>query len=372
LSKLFIRRFHLFLALFSGVFLISLSISGALLIYAKDIQSLINPHYWLVEKNDNQNVKQPLSLSALTKIITSQTGQSIVFIEQGETTDSAWQVRLTNKEYLSINPYSGEILLSYNFSDTFYGFVMAWHRWLLYVDEDGKKPMQLLVSITSLVFIIELVFGLYLWAKPKHRVKRLKVKWRAKNKIRFNQLHTSLGVFCSLPLILIAFSGLAFYWQDASKQIVEWLTLSKIEQHNYQPVPIKQPITLPKKQPLIAPREYQLDLAYQQAHSALDSGKVYRIYLPVKQGELLTLRIKMPDESHAFSWSWANPYSGKVLHSFDASQTSLATQVWNFKYKFHTGGFIAWPVKIVWLILSLLPCFFVLSGVYLWLKRKQS
>jgi len=362
LPKLFIRRFHLFLAIFSGVFLINLSISGSLLIYAKDIQALVNPQYWLVKPSHEQNFKQPLTLSAITKTITAQTGKDIVFIEQGESTYSAWQVKLTNKEYLSINPYSGDILLSYKFDDTFYGFVMAWHRWLLYVDKDGKRPLQLLVSISSLILIIELLLGIYLWAKPKHRIKRLKVKWQTKNKIRFHQLHTVLGVFCVLPLILIAFSGMAFYWQDASKQVVQWLTLSLIQEHNYQSASVTEQ--------RISPREYQLDLAYQQAHSALTSGKVFRVYLPENPNELLILRIKMPGESHAFSWSWANPYNGDVVHSFDASKTSLATQVWNFKYKFHTGDFIAWPIKIVWLMLSLLPCFFVISGIYLWLKRK--
>lgn len=88
---------------------------------------------------------------------------------------------------------------------------MSWHRWFLYENDDNVRPMQLWVSIASLVFIFELMIGFTLWVKPKHRLKRLKVRWRAKNKIRFMQLHATIGVIFCIPLILIAFSGISFF-----------------------------------------------------------------------------------------------------------------------------------------------------------------
>lgn len=356
--KLVLRRVHLFLALASGLFLVNLSLSGALLLYAKEIQTLINPQYWLLEESLHQEKQELLPLSELTAKVEQQTKQKIQFIQLEKNQQLPWQVRLENKQYLSINPYTGGILLSYQFTDTFYGFIMSWHRWLLYKNDANERPLQLWISIASLVFIIEVVIGFILWVKPKHRLKRLKVRWKAKNKIRFNQLHGTAGVMLCIPLMLIAFSGIAFFWQDASKQIVETLSFSKIQQHNYQH----------QLQP--NQEEWQLDKAYRAAKAALAEGEVYRIYLPKDASSPLALRIKMPDESHAYSWSWANQYSGNILNSFDASDTSLATQVWHFKYKFHIGEFIGWPIKILWLLISLTPCFFIFTGVYLWLKRK--
>lgn len=358
--KLILRRVHLILALASGLFLINLSITGALLIYAKEIQTIINPQYWLLGDHHNNKKQHLLTLSELTAKIEQQTEQKIQFIQPEENRQIAWQVRLENKHYLSINPYTGEILLAYDFSDTFYGFTMSWHRWLLYTNDANERPMQLWVSIASLTFIIELIIGFILWAKPKHRLKRLKVRWKAKNKILFTQLHGTIGVICCIPLMLISFSGIAFFWPDATKQVVELLSFSKTQQHNYQ------------HQLLNNQENRQLDKAYNVALSALADGKVYRIYLPDNTSTPLALRIKMPNESHANSWSWANPYTGELLSSFDASETSIATQIWNFKYKFHIGDFIGWPVKVLWLLISLMPCFFVLSGIYLWIKRKPA
>lgn len=360
LLKLILRRVHLILAVASGLFLINLSITGALLIYAKEIQTIINPQYWLLGDNHNNKQQHLLTLSDLTAKIEQQTEQKIQFIQPEENRQIAWQVRLQNKHYLSINPYTGEILLAYEFSDTFYGFSMSWHRWLLYTNDANERPMQVWVSIASLIFIFELIIGFILWAKPKHRLKRLKIRWKTKNKIRFTQLHGTIGVIFCIPLILISFSGIAFYWPDATKQIIESLSFSKIQQHNY------------RHQLLPNQEKFELDKAYNVAMSALTDGKVYRIYLPDNAGTPLALRIKMPNESHANSWIWVNPYTGELLSSFDASETSVTTKIWNFKYKFHIGDFIGWPVKVLWLLISLMPCFFILSGIYLLIKRKPT
>jgi uncharacterized iron-regulated membrane protein len=74
----------------------------------------------------------------------------------------------------------------------------------------------------------------------------------------------------------------------------------------------------------------------------------------------MALRLIMPSEIRAYSLSWIFLCSGDSLANFDASPASLATQVWNFKYKLHIGKFITWPVKILWLFLSLLPSSFVI------------
>lgn len=367
LFKLVLRRLHLCLAIFVGFFVINLSISGALLIYAKEVQAIVNPHYWLVDINPVQKQKT-LPLPQLITHIQQVTDERIYIIELSDETNEVWQVILENKEYLNLNPYTGEILLRHNFYDTFYGFVMSWHRWLIYRDGQGNRPMQLWVSIASLIFIIELFIGLVLWLKPKHRIKRLRVRWQTKNKVRFHQLHLCLGVFCCLPLLLIAFSGMAFYWQDACKSIIETLTFDQIESTPSAPT---LSVSNSSDEQLQDIALLNLSHAYQQAHSVLAQGKVYRIYMPTKVNAPLGLRIKMPDESHGYSWSWANPYSGELLGFYDASKASIATQAWHFKYKFHIGDFIAWPVSILWLVLSLLPTFFVISGLYLYWQRKR-
>jgi uncharacterized iron-regulated membrane protein len=366
--KTWLRRIHLAFALISAIFLVNLSLTGALLVFAKDIQAWYNPQYWTVADNQvlsRQNT--PLPTSEIINKINLLAPSSILFIERNESPSGAWQVRLADKSYVSVNQYTGDVLLHYQYQDTFYGFVMGWHRWLLYTEGD-EHPLGLLPPLASLILCIELILGFYLWARPKNRLKRLKVKWQAKNKVRFMQLHNVLGVYSLIPLFLIAFSGLAFYFKDATQAVVEVVTLSQIETpEKVTLATVAQAATLKA-----TPENYQLDKAVASAQAAFEDAWVYRVYVPQSQEEPVKLRIRSADESHAYSYSWSNPFTGELIDSFDASQTSLATRVWNFKYSYHIGNFIALPVKFIWLFLGLLPAFFVISGIYIFLKRRAT
>jgi uncharacterized iron-regulated membrane protein len=364
--KIWLRRIHLALALASAIFLVNLSLTGTLLVFAKDIQAWCNPQYWTIA--DNQVLSgeyTPVPTSEIVKRINLLSTESILFIERNESPSRAWQVRLADKSYVSINQYTVDVLLHYQYEDTFYGFVMAWHRWLLYSEGD-ERPLGILPPLASLILCLELILGFYLWARPKNRLKRLKVKWKAKNKVRFMQLHNVLGVYSLIPLFLIAFSGLAFYFKDVTQQIVEVLTLSQIQ------TPEKVTLsTFPQVEALKNTTEhYQLDKAVTSAQAVFEDAWLYRVYIPQSPKDPVKLRMRTPDESHAYSYSWSNPYTGELIDSFDASQASLATRVWNFKYSFHIGNFIALPVKFIWLFLGLLPTFFVVSGIYVFLKRR--
>ncbi|GHB59523.1 hypothetical protein GCM10008107_05850 [Psychrosphaera saromensis] len=368
--KTWLRRLHLILALVSAIFLVNLSVTGTLLVFAKDIQAWWNPHTWTVENTSTKTAinksNPPISTSEIVEKLNLRFASPIQFIERNESPNKAWQVRLADKSYVSINQYTGEVLLQYQYQETFYGFVMGWHRWLLYTDKD-EHPLGLLPPLASLILCIELILGFYLWVRPKNRLKRLKVKWNAKNKVRFMQLHNVLGVYSLIPLFLIAFTGLAFYFKDATQQVVETLTLSDIQ----TPENITIPTTSKAEMLKHIPENYQLDKAVASAKAALNDAFIYRVYLPQSSTDPIKLRMRRPTESHAYSYSWSNPFTGDNIDSFDASQASLATQVWNFKYSFHIGNFIALPVKFLWLFLGLLPTFFVVSGVYIFIKRRR-
>jgi uncharacterized iron-regulated membrane protein len=351
----------------SAIFLVNLSLTGALLVFAKDIQAWCNPQYWTVANSPVLNRHNtPLLSSEIVKQINLLSPSPILFIEHNESPFRAWQVRLADKSYVSINQYTGKVLLHYQYQDTFYGFVMAWHRWLLYSEGD-EHPLGLLPPLASLILCLELLLGFYLWARPKNRLKRLKVKWQAKNKIRLMQMHNVLGVYSLIPLFLIAFSGLAFYFKDTTQMVVETLTLSDIQTPEVVTI-----TTFPQADILNNISEnYQLDKAVASAKAALDDAYIYRVYMPQNPQEPVKLRMRRPEESHAYSYSWSNPFTGEAIDSFDASQKSLATRVWNFKYSYHIGDFIALPVKFIWVFLGLLPAFFVGSGIYIFFKRRN-
>lgn len=354
LLKLWLRRTHLILTLVSGLFLICLSITGAILIYAKDIQQIINPQYWTVTPQST-----PLAYPVLINTLAIHSKQNVTLLMPEQQHTVAWQAQLADKNYISVNPYTGQVLLKYDYYSTVYGFTMAVHRWLLYQDADGKKPLRNWVSICALIFIINIFVGVYMWLKPKNRLKRLVIKPKAKLRILLYQLHTVIGMYLFIPLILIAFTGMAFHWKDETKAVLEFVTQNNVEAR-------------PKAPELEVPNIINGDnfaVAIQNALAVFPEAELFRIYLPKKVSDPVALRVRNPDESHAYSWVWADQYTGQVLQSYDASKANLTTRAWNFKYKFHIGDFAGFLVQMLWLLVALLPAFFTISGGYFWYKR---
>ncbi|WP_232365096.1 PepSY-associated TM helix domain-containing protein [Salinimonas marina] len=346
---------HLWIGLITALFVLILSVTGAMLIYAKDIQTIINPQYWTVAEQSSR-----LPISTLLENVEATSGQTVTVVStEPEYRDRAWQLRLDNGEYVSVDPYTGEILLTYAFEEHLYGFTMSVHRWLLYRDTDNRTSLRNWVSVVALLFIFEVLFGFYLWVKPKKRLKRLKINTRAKTKILLYQLHTVLGVFLFLPLLLIAFSGIAFNWKAPTAAVVSALSPGQIEAR-------------PPVAEFTPGQQLAINRAIENGLRALPQATLFRIYMPASPGEALKLRVQMPGETHAYSWIWMNPFTAQVLQTFDASAASAATQVWNFKYKFHIGGFAGPIVEALWLIMALSPCFFVISGIYFWQHRRKS
>ncbi|MCU7553017.1 PepSY domain-containing protein [Alteromonas sp. ASW11-19] len=350
----FLRHCHLWIALTTGLFVITLSVTGALLIYAKDIQGEINPHYWTVPtRSATMNVDTLIERAEAVK------GSPVAAISlEPDRENWAWQFRFQDGEYASVNPYTGSVLLTYAFEDQLYGFLMATHRWLLLRDDGGATPLRDWVSVIAVLLMFEVLVGFVLWVMPKKRLKRLTVRFSAKAKIVIYQLHTVAGVMLFVPLLLISFSGIAFNWKVPTTAVVNTLSPGTIAP---RPAP-----------PLIdSGTKPNIDRAVKNGLQALPQAELFRIYLPATPTEPVGLRVKMPQESHAYSWIWSDPYTGDTLPVYDASQTSVATQVWNFKYKFHIGDFAGPVVQVVWLLIALSPVFFLISGVYCWAKRES-
>jgi len=354
--KKLLKKWHLYLALAAGIFILLQSISGALLTFGKEIQRTVSPHSWTVESQHN-----PANTQWLISQLQIQAKQENLNISKLylETDDSlTWQATMSNGEQWNINPYTGEVVDRFQSGSDFYSFTLHFHRWLQFNEEPNRGWARHLISVVASILIIQVLLGLVMWLKPrKHALKRLKFKAHKTVTATLIQWHLIVGVYTGPVLILIACCGIGFNWPAIGK-LVEWSTASKIErpaQHD----------------PVKVGGVDSWQLALQNGQLALPAGRLHRIYFPKGPSEPLTLRFQLPEEIHPFSYVWLDGGSGEVLGAYEASGATLATRVWNFKYKFHIGDFAGLPIRIVWLWLSLLPAFFVVSGVWLWWRRRS-
>jgi len=72
-----------------------------LLIYAKDIQTFVQPEKWTIESHES-----PLPLSYIVNALEDETGQKVELLMPESDPELAWQGKLNNGEYVSVNPNS--------------------------------------------------------------------------------------------------------------------------------------------------------------------------------------------------------------------------------------------------------------------------
>lgn len=349
-----LRKLHFYIALISAIFLTVLCLSGALLIFADSLDKTLFPAQWAAQPEGTRG-----NIDSMIQIVEQETHATVTMIDVGLKDDDVWRFKLSSGKYANLDPYRMSVTKHYDYHEHIYGFTMQLHRWLLLQNKEGNKPLQDWVSIVSLSLMLNMLVGFYLWYKPKYPLKRLRVRLTANTKILFSQLHNVAGVFCVVPLLLIAFSGIAFNWQVPVKTILETLMVDDIESR-----PVVD-YTLDKGAPRLP-----VSQLVSKGINTLEAGVLYRIYLPT-ENQPLRLRIKMPNETHAYSWVWIEPNSGEVLASYNGEKANFVTQVWRFKYKFHIGQFISPHMEWLWLLLCLLPLCLLFTGLWVKIKRRR-
>lgn len=122
-------KLHLALGIFGASFLLVLGVTGSLLVYGKEIQSLTGSHSLVVEE-------RRLSLDTLYKQLLTQVPEGSVagwlVSDLNGQADQVWfhNLEIPSREsvYL-INPYNGKVIgkLKEDRSDSLYGFLLVLH-----------------------------------------------------------------------------------------------------------------------------------------------------------------------------------------------------------------------------------------------------
>ncbi|RYF77254.1 MAG: hypothetical protein EON98_16575, partial [Chitinophagaceae bacterium] len=111
-----------------------------------------------------------------------------------------------------VNPYAGQVLEKYSYSESGFYTVFALHRWLL----GGNNSIgKLIVGISTFIFLFILLTGIVLWwPKTKKILKqRLNVRWHAGWKRINHDMHLVFGFYSAIFLFIFAFTGLAWSFE---------------------------------------------------------------------------------------------------------------------------------------------------------------
>jgi uncharacterized iron-regulated membrane protein len=382
--KVFFRRIHLYLSFAAGLVILICCLTGAILVFEKDLQMALSKDRYYVEAAGAR-----LSADTLvSKVKQSFPGVKVNGIKLYEAADRSAEISVAfppkkdasakaeapkpkagAKEAapqrqpgftIFVNPYTGQVLEKYSYSETGFYTVFALHRWLL----GGNNSIgKLIVGISTFIFLFILLTGIFLWwPKTKKILKqRLNIKWAASWKRINHDMHLVFGFYSAIFLFIFAFTGLAWSFEWFNNGIYK-VTGS----------PIKPP-PAPKSTFVADAKKISFDKALASAKTVYPSGEFYSVSLPKDSVEAVNITTLGHDAAHesATDAVYVDQYSGAVLGKMAFSERSLGAQVRSTFKPVHTGSIWGTPSKIIAFIVCLLGTTFPITGTIMWYNRTR-
>ncbi|HXB74944.1 MAG TPA: PepSY-associated TM helix domain-containing protein [Candidatus Acidoferrales bacterium] len=343
---------HLYLALISGVLVLTLGVTGSIMAFETEIDHVLHWKLSYVTPQGN-----PKSLTAL--------GEAVGKAFPGERPGGYLLPSAPNLSYgvaikrglVAVNPYTAEILGVRAGGRDFLGYVHQFHLRLLIGNraDTGKT----IVSWGGVAVLFVLISGLYLWW-PLKRVKiRTSAPGRQNTRGFWFDIHNTVGVCSWLFLLVLAFTGVMIGFEAQTVPLFYSLTGSR---------PSQPPQELPPPPSGVKP--ITPDQAMDIARAALPGTLPFQINVPGAKGAY-QIRSRFPEDLTPGGRSRVivDQYTGQVLFAEGSRTAPAGARLVIANRAIHTGDIFGIPSKTVMSLACLMAVVQLVSGVLMWLKR---
>jgi uncharacterized iron-regulated membrane protein len=335
---------HLYAALITGVFVVILGVTGSIMAFEDQIDHLTHPHLFFVTPQT-----RALSLAELATAASRRfPGEKALSFGMPTSPDLSYYVAFDSGN-VYVNPYTGEVL-GVRDAPTWLSFVHQFHL-RLSAGAAGKR----IVSWVGLVMLFLLLSGLYLWWP----LKRVTVTWDAGPKRRWFDVHSAVGIFSLVFLLLLTVTGIVIGFESVSTPFFFSITHSQPLRANFRA----------GARPGIVP--LTPDQAVDAARAALPGAAPIGVNVPGPTG-VYRVALRYPEDLTPGGRSrvFVDPYGGAILQAESSRTTAAGTRMVNANRAIHTGDILGLPSKAVMSMASLMAALQVFSGVMLWWKRR--
>lgn len=355
-QKTWYGKWHVWMGIFAGSILVIVAITGSLLVFEQELDTLLNPELFEFEQGQDRLTYQ----QAIEAVSNAHPDWEIKSIFRMTDRNDAYQVIYSDDfRQAIVNPYTGEVTGTRIYAKTTMGVIRNLHRTLL-IPTIGRY----IVGFASIFMVILMITGLRLWI-PKHwsRLKeKLTIKKGASFKRQNYDLHQSMGFYFSPFISLISLTGVAITFSpivvlalflvsfEPPKSIDEILGVPSTYQEGVNPISIDQAATL--------------------AMAEVPEGKVMGLTIPVDSVATYAVNLISPGKSQTGDFNIVNldQYSGEVVLNLD-DFPNIGKAYINWVTPIHYGTFGGLTTRIIALITTLMVPILFISGFIIWLER---
>ena len=372
--KLF-KKLHLWLSLPFGLIIMTTCLTGALLVFEKEITELVRHDSYTIPVRKTGR----LSLQSLLERVARETPDSVQITSVTIPSDfrRAYTVGLSKprRAGVLVDPYTGKIV-GQSGRLPFFTTVRELHRWLLdsmKPDSEGIFWGRVIVGTSTLLFVFILLTGLFLWwpKKLKGIGKRLKISLRHGRQRLFTDLHTVGGVYVFVLLLAMAMTGLtwSFEWYRTGFYKVFGAEMAEAGKGDKGPK---------KDKHKDAPREEGAEQAKLPA-SYIYWGEVVEYVIEVSEADYTEITVKdgevevplagLGNIRAADSFRF-DKKTGQMTDYKAYSEAKRDKKLRGWIYSIHTGAWGGLFTRICYVLAALFGASLPLTGYYIFYQRK--
>jgi len=355
----------LWLGLFTGIVVVIVSLTGAVLTFEEELRLLLQPYQKV--QDQGKLFLPPSALAASARKAYNIAGVSAVIYRGRERSAVVpWYGDRKNFLVNYLNPYSGKPLFSQPLSSDFYRIMVEGHYqlWL------PRKIGQPIVAYSTLIFAITLITGLVLWWPKRWTRSAKKQSFLIRTKASFKRLnydlHNVIGFYALLIALILALTGMVFGMQWFSKAVY-WTasggkTLAFERSSSDTTITIKN--TVPDEDLLFNwLLKANVDMINQTITFGYPYGKAgtWSVGVNPSMGKRSTERSSY-FEQHTLKLLKAEP-------SF--SQLNGGEKLMKLNYDLHAGAIGGIATKIIAFLVCLISASLPITGLIIWLGRKK-
>lgn len=352
-----IFNLHLYVGLGIGLVLVSAGLSGSILVFRNEIDTLLYRDL----RRTPVGAERISVQRVVDRVSMAYPAAPPVRIRMPRAPEETYEVTVaTRGELLQVyvDPYRGTVVGSRGETETFTNALFAWHT-TLFAGEIGKRVL----GITALLLLALVASGIVVWWPGVRRLADgFRVKWSANRKRVNYDLHRATGIWTALFLTAVAVTGASLIYPRAFMAGLDGITRS--------PPRPRPAVVVPR--PGVAP--LPLDALLARAERALPGGMVTYITLPARPDVPLTVRKRFSRERHPNGRNFIDldPWTGRVLTVEDALRAPAGTRAFNVLYPIHIGRWGGPVSRVTQVFLGLSPLILFLSGGLMWWNRTQA
>lgn len=340
LMKKVLKKLHLWLGLTFGIPLVILGITGSIIILSfsfSDIKRIVS--------NAESYNPSPQEIIEIINLVKEGEVSELRFPEK---IDGTMSIRLSNKKRFSLNLQT--MVMEPDLQDSFTRIMIKLHSKLLLSNGD------FITGISGIILFFLSISGMILSIPKIFSLKDVKLKMHLKGKPFYYNLHTVIGFWAFLFLIIMSFSGVYLTFPDGLAKPVKNLLQVK-------PFKLEEDFQA-------SLQSFEMEKIIFSAKNAIPNARITRIYLPSKSNNYFNITMKQG----LFPVKVFLDNAGNILQIKKSETYTIGEKIAfliPYLHKNENVSGIWWGWRIIIFIIGFLPIVFTFTGFKLWRKRNN-